>query len=1417
MTTTIHPAGLSTDSLDFDPPPSGSPPPTQEEQWSDAHDTFESDIERDAIEEVEETAEDLTVVQAPKVPLGSDKTHTHEIETPSPTNVDTSNAQERASDADTTSVHSMPVVQVTEPTSPTLPATPRSVHSHQSSATAISNSSLAPPAHSANGNHDRRRRNRATLDTRTSNRFSGFLSNLIHRRDHPPNPTSEQQPPSTSSAKDSSRASSPIPPRPTTPPPQLPPPSLDDLGLSLSPLTSHLSPAHFSNPPTSGAFLAPHYLLLCHSQGLDVLPLVSPPAPQPYALVRRAAFKSVVVMEHRGVLVAIAGRRDGVRVYALEEVRRMVEWRMEVEIRREKEKARREEVKRPITAISLIQTENSEKRESTEKQAVIVPAGVNDKKSVQLGRRSSVAVPPGQPRPPVIRTQKSRTSSTRSAPPEPAGPPPAYSNSPPAREHDLPPMSTPAPAPTVAPPRTRSRATSVSEVLAGTMSRRHTTTNVNGERDPEDDTKGDWASSDDEAINVMAAPSGSQLLDERTSAMAAASAATASSTGSTARGDMTRSQTAPSLGSRSNRRSRPANLDLSLTRSNTNVIQGPPPSPTPTLLTLQQALSIGSNPRDEGSMMSPEFDGDADGEEDEDAEPNPSSPTTPTRERITLAEALFESRLPDIPPAGSRQEQEPIIISSNGNAEGDAPASPRTSESNSTFTRQSTGDQSNRRRRRWSVLGGVFSNPSSQSQASIPTARELPILPPPQPPSAPPEMRARRNVLVRSHSGRVHQTASNVAATPGRPPRRPSTSPGPNSNGNVTQISMDASPSPSLIQPPSAGSSHSRFLPRILTNALARRSDDVPPIPRTAGVGSDRPMNFPPPPHAPAPKLEYVKLPGTKGAVAVKAVETAKKSFLAILCGDNGEKVELFAGTYRTALGLSRTFILPDSPRSLELQLQGDDLVEVFLVFSQNVFGLEPATVRVREVRIGRAERRAARRRARENISGTSPGDADTDGAANAEEDGSVNVTIGIAPTPPTGDEPPQTASSGIASPPTESSTQLQVDPANSNANSTDELVTLAAAQMSPYTTFQQLPFSPNFPLATIADDYIIPPTYRSFLDYRSQYEAEADGTGGNVDLSQVQFSPPGLPVPTPAPPSRWFYRDPKGIIHGPWKASLMQAWYRDGLLPLDLPVRKEEDTEYIILRELRLQCVDPAYPFRSSPPVPAPAPAPIPMPMTDSSKPLLPPQSLLSQPKHFGPPALFYSSRGGHSTTIVDSRGRSVLKGRFMWTADDGDDSRSSGRLGDVKRLEAFDVKDRAVLVAMRQGGLEAVDFGDALLKPADHSRTIFPHFNPPLSSTNRRGPFVWKIGTPLDSTNGLPGPFMLPIMTKNNTGPRKKQSTGPSKSPGRTDFSMSGDGDEHTEEVIFLGRKGDEMYLCEKSSTTFRVLKLSPSSSTS
>jgi hypothetical protein len=44
----------------------------------------------------------------------------------------------------------------------------------------------------------------------------------------------------------------------------------------------------------------------------------------------------------------------------------------------------------------------------------------------------------------------------------------------------------------------------------------------------------------------------------------------------------------------------------------------------------------------------------------------------------------------------------------------------------------------------------------------------------------------------------------------------------------------------------------------------------------------------------------------------------------------------------------------------------------------------------------------------------------------------------------------------------------------------------------------------------------------------------------------------------------------------------------------------------------------------------------------------------------------------------------RSVLKGRFLWSDNEGEDAKLApiGRMGDVKRLEAFDVKDRSILV---------------------------------------------------------------------------------------------------------------------------------------
>jgi hypothetical protein len=271
-----------------------------------------------------------------------------------------------------------------------------------------------------------------------------------------------------------------------------------------------------------------------------------------------------------------------------------------------------------------------------------------------------------------------------------------------------------------------------------------------------------------------------------------------------------------------------------------------------------------------------------------------------------------------------------------------------------------------------------------------------------------------------------------------------------------------------------------------------------------------------------------------------------------------------------------------------------------------------------------------------------------------------------------------------------------------------------------------------------------------------------------------------------------------------------MQAWYKDGLLPPDLPVRRQEEIEYFLLKDLRLQCVDPTQPFGSPPPQVVTL-------VEQEEKPLLKPLSLLAQPAHFGPPPLFFSSRGGHSTTIVDSRGRLVLKGRFVWSKDE-DDKKGlvlNSRMGDVKRLETIDMGDRSVLIAMRQGGLEAIDLSDALLRPADVSRTLLPHFNPPQSSFSRRGPFVWKMGTPISSGLSSDG-ALAPSPSSGARGSAKKLSTTSGKSSGRSDFLSHGtdaDSDLTQDEILFLGRKNDSLYLCEKNSSSFRILHLCPS----
>jgi len=701
------------------------------------------------------------------------------------------------------------------------------------------------------------------LQPRSSNRLSGFFNNLIHRRD--PHLASSREPiredvsptePPQSNSEAVSRSPSPLPIRPSTPPPSLPAPTLFELGLSLSALTSELNPSHFSTPPSSGAFLAPHYLLLCHAQGLDVLPLVSPPAPQPYALVRRVSFKNVVVMEQRGVLVAIAGRRDGVRVYALEEVKKAIEWRIEVEVRRERDRSRRENVKKS----SLRNWDINDVRDSVEKirkaSLSTPPPGDPERVRAKLLRKSShnpLPTPPSPPPVPLVpRSATPRAPKKRPKPPVQLPPESTHLTAIPGPSGQPPPYA--GPSETLHPPllqsrpsfmSLRSRGGSVSNVLAAAPVHRTVETRL------QDDSKADWAeSSDEEAIDVVAAGSSGSHLDERTSATLGRTTSTPSVPSISGQAVPVPVPPRPSM---SGRRNRPSNLDLSLAQS----VPPPEPSPAPTLITLRQALSYAPSPPSLNDQM-----------------PNPDTPFIEEDDdeeaegHISLAQALLESRMPDLPPMGTRRPQEPILITpstSFSQSAQEGPSSARSIDGQSSIGR-STTNSNNRRRRRWSIM---LSSPSNEAAPDLSTVANGPLT---APGSGGTSTRFSRSQSFRSN--RSHT-----------PTGRSVTNPLPSSTSSTTLPNPPIPSIPDSYRAPTPTSSRSsRFIPRIISNALnSRRSTDRPPTTPSSPVDAGEGNRWTPSSNqTPPPKLEYVKLPGTKGALLVKAVETAKKRFVRV-------------------------------------------------------------------------------------------------------------------------------------------------------------------------------------------------------------------------------------------------------------------------------------------------------------------------------------------------------------------------------------------------------------------------------------------------------------------------------------------------------------------------------------------------------
>lgn len=563
-------------------------------------------------------------------------------------------------------------------------------------------------------------------------------------------------------------------------------------------------------------------------------------------------------MEQRGVLVAIAGRRDGVRVYALEEVKKAVEWRIEMEVRRERERARREEAKKsPIRGSSILfdSRDSSEKHRSNLLPPISTPLPLptsnsssgrskSHRKSAQSASGPSVN---SSPRTPTLKKSKSpaRTTSTPSQSTTHEYPPP-YSN-----PSDTPCPQLPSSSSVVSLPRPRR--SSVSNVLAAASAPARRSDASRGPDSKPDDWIEGRGASDDEAIDIVAAgASGSQALDERTSAGQPPAPPRGSEPAPITLGHSGRSQ------SNHSRRNRPANLDLSLARPNIAPVAHPPPSPTPTLLSLRQALLQPPSPSHRANET-PEPD--IDDEEEE----------APAREAVSLAQILLESRIPDLPPAGTRQPQRPIII-----GESNVPSSPRSSIMQGPPSQPSTLSRTdNRRRRRWSVLDGFFLGEPATSQSSASAALTAPS--PSTPPTTPDRRDRRSSQLLRSQSSRPSSSATHLPSSPTTPlPPRPASA----GVRNTSLVSdMEAPPVPAVTVTPETPT-HSRFIPRIISNAFqSRRSEDQSQtsLMRSSESDINRKAVVNPTGHMPPPKLEYVKLPGTKSSLMIKAVETARK------------------------------------------------------------------------------------------------------------------------------------------------------------------------------------------------------------------------------------------------------------------------------------------------------------------------------------------------------------------------------------------------------------------------------------------------------------------------------------------------------------------------------------------------------------
>ncbi|KAA1074048.1 hypothetical protein PGT21_012301 [Puccinia graminis f. sp. tritici] len=431
--------------------------------------------------------------------------------------------------------------------------------------------------------------------------------------------------------------------------------------------------------------------------------------------------------------------------------------------------------------------------------------------------------------------------------------------------------------------------------------------------------------------------------------------------------------------------------------------------------------------------------------------------------------------------------------------------------------------------------------------------------------------------------------------------------------------------------------------------------------------------------------LEYVKLARTKGAKLLRAYETRRRTYLAVLCGESSERIELFTGSKNISLSLNRTFVLPETPRTIEFQMQGDDLVDIYLVYDESVFALEPATVRVREVGIGRNERRAARRereRAARDLASINMRPAVTATGSNSsavahqsrrfmnDPTESLMEAVG-APARSTISASPSTVDDGLTlSAPVPSSSFRQASAANTTSiasgwGSHDSPVASGgnhpgAAKVPnlwPYTTFQQLQFIPPLPPSVLASTFVIPPTYEAVVTasggpravQNSLVPPDEDPARTLSPINVVEPESENLTIPLNLAVDQLSINNGSSSVLGEAGSeagsSIANSGGSVGASKINASDGSEAEMEYS-------DSGDATVTVESGRQVPVASPNPQTI-LADG--PLLSPISLLSNPasRQIGPPGLFLVTRGKKVTSIVDCDGRSVMKKPFIWMND--------------------------------------------------------------------------------------------------------------------------------------------------------------------